>query len=111
MRRRVLLITSAFIGLLAGCDDDDKRCTSDYSCWTSDDQDDDGYDACDDCDDMNAAVSPGVFELCADGIDNDCDGRTDAEDVEACPPAGKPSETGSYSCASPKGASKNNYTN
>jgi len=96
-RRHLLLLTSAFFGFLAGCDDDDKRCTSDYSCWTSDDHDEDGYDACVDCDDKNAAVNPGVHELCGDGIDNDCNDRTDTEDAEACPtpgePSGKPSRT------------------
>ena len=30
-----------------------------------------------DCDDTDAAVNPGVMEVCNDGIDNDCDGETD----------------------------------
>ncbi len=29
------------------------------------------------CDDGNAAVNPGANEVCADGIDNDCDGDVD----------------------------------
>ena len=38
-------------------------------------------------DDGDAAVNPGVFEStaegnCADGIDNDCDGNTDAADPD-----------------------------
>jgi hypothetical protein len=46
----------------------------------------------DDCDDENAAVHPGVAEVC-DGVDNDCDGKSDLQDGlslagEATPIAG-----------------------
>ena len=34
-----------------------------------------------DCDDSNAAINPGVAEVCGDGIDNTCDGIID----EGCP--------------------------
>ncbi|MEW6076336.1 MAG: PilC/PilY family type IV pilus protein [Thermodesulfobacteriota bacterium] len=30
-----------------------------------------------DCEDSNAAVNPGVTEVCGDGVDNDCDGSAD----------------------------------
>ena len=30
-----------------------------------------------DCDDDHAQASPGALEICADGLDNDCDGRVD----------------------------------
>ena len=37
-----------------------------------------------DCDDGDAAVNPGVDEVCEDEIDNNCDGLTDSEDEENC---------------------------
>jgi hypothetical protein len=46
-----------------------------------------------DCDDANPAVRPGRIELCGDGLDNDCDGRTDPPELcddlcrgVSCPP-------------------------
>ncbi|WP_088278701.1 PKD domain-containing protein [Ideonella sp. A 288] len=33
-----------------------------------------------DCNDNNAAINPGAIERCSDGIDNDCNGKTDAAD-------------------------------
>lgn len=47
------------------------------------DRDGDGYLSHEDCDDNNAAVHPGATELC-DGLDNDCNGKTD----EAATPCG-----------------------
>lgn len=41
------------------------------------DRDEDGYDETQDCDDEDAEVHPGAEEA-FDGIDNDCDGRIDA---------------------------------
>jgi hypothetical protein len=35
-----------------------------------------------DCDDSNAAINPGVAEVCDDIIDNDCDGKADCADGE-----------------------------
>ncbi len=40
----------------------------------------------DDCDDTNPLVGPGVMERCRNGIDDDCDGLVDCEDVTACAP-------------------------
>jgi hypothetical protein len=37
-----------------------------------------------DCDDADPAVHPDAIELCADGIDNNCDGKTDAQDAIEC---------------------------
>lgn len=34
-----------------------------------------------DCDDSNPEVNPAALELCDDGIDNNCDGRSDANDT------------------------------
>lgn len=48
------------------------------------DEDEDGVRACaGDCDDANPAVGPDRAETCGNGRDDDCDGRTDAEDA-AC---------------------------
>jgi len=52
------------------------------------DLDEDQYAGCDgDCDDTDPSVNPDAEEVCDDGIDNDCNGLTDHEDAEACPPA------------------------
>lgn len=45
----------------------------------STDADGDGFPADDDCDDTNAAVNDDATEIC-DGVDNDCNGKTDEED-------------------------------
>ena len=56
-------------------------------CSTCPDNDGDGHmdAACggDDCDDTDDFVYPGAGELCGDGKDNDCDGKTDCND-ETC---------------------------
>lgn len=57
------------------------------NCWDADD--DGAYDvACggDDCRDGDEAVYPGLVERCDNGVDDNCDGLTDAEDPE-CQPA------------------------
>ncbi len=46
------------------------------------DSDLDGYDVTTDCDDANADINPGVAEVCDDTVDNNCDGKVDAEDED-----------------------------
>ena len=46
------------------------------------DADRDGFTDVDDCDDSNADINPDAKEDCSDGMDNDCDGDSDAADSE-----------------------------
>ena len=51
------------------------------------DDDNDTFGAACDCDDNEPLANPGLTESiadgnCADGIDNDCDGNTDAADPD-----------------------------
>lgn len=67
----------SFPGALERCNDVDDDCDT----YVDEDfeADGDGYVSLecggDDCDDHSSMVNPGVFELCEDGLDNDCDGR------------------------------------
>ena len=61
--------------------------TNDPGWWV--DADEDGYAPSQgDCNDTNADVSPGTFEVCDDGLDNDCDGEIDAYDANCSADAG-----------------------
>ena len=46
------------------------------------DGDADGWTSDVDCDDANADVNPDAVEDCTDTIDNDCDGKIDADDED-----------------------------
>ncbi len=48
------------------------------------DADGDGYPATEDCDDTDPATHPDATEICADGLDQDCDGVAD----NGCGPSG-----------------------
>lgn len=48
------------------------------------DADGDGADACGDCDEADPGVHPGAVEVCANGVDDDCDGS-----AAGCGPAGE----------------------
>ena len=45
------------------------------------DLDSDGWPVGEDCDDTDPAVNPGAEEVCFDGLDNDCSGAVDDEDL------------------------------
>lgn len=49
-----------------------------YVLITLTDADGDGYDSTEDCNDFDAAINPGMPEMC-DGIDNDCNGLIDED--------------------------------
>jgi hypothetical protein len=75
------------------CDGIDNNCNEiiDGGCSGCTDSDGDSYavegDLCGeiDCNDSNATVNPVAEEICDDGIDNNCDGKTDVQDP-ACQP-------------------------
>ena len=58
------------------CDDNDAAINP------SVDADGDGSNVCEDCDDANADNFPGNLEICADGIDQNCDGADDTGDAD-----------------------------
>ena len=58
----------------------DGECLSEAEANRDRDQDGDGYIGAQDCRDDDALSYPGADERC-DGVDNDCDGRTDEEDA------------------------------
>ncbi|MEZ4433426.1 MAG: putative metal-binding motif-containing protein [bacterium] len=61
--------------------DNDCRGAPDVACGAVD-GDGDGWGAGADCDDADPARNPGALDVCADGIDQDCDGRDAVCDVD-----------------------------
>jgi hypothetical protein len=64
----------AYVARFLACEDG----TGDAS-----DGDGDGFAWCNDCDDANASVNPGAVEICANGLDDNCNHRADTAD--GCP--------------------------
>ncbi len=61
--------------------DSNEDCDDNNSDLNLDDADNDGYSTCDgDCDDNDDDINPGMTEV-TDGIDNDCDGDVDGDDL------------------------------
>ncbi len=55
-----------------------------------------------DCNDQNAAIHPGQPEICGNGIDDDCDGLTDAgSNVTACVPYFEDTDGDGYGAGDP----------
>ena len=82
MRLAYSLTLKTLHGLLIHCLD----CHENYanpSYPHSYDSDQDGYSCTADCNDFDPNISPGNPEICDDGLDNNCDSRTDCDD-QAC---------------------------
>lgn len=63
----------------SGTKEVDGECLSEAEANRNLDQDEDGFIGAQDCNDEDPLSYPGADERC-DGVDNDCDGRTDEED-------------------------------
>ena len=83
----------------------DARLASGDACGC-DDADDDGYVSVQcgggDCDDANASISPGITEVCEDGIDNDC------RDGAPCMPATEGADESAGPISSSSGGNEGN---
>ncbi|MBN2202640.1 MAG: putative metal-binding motif-containing protein [Candidatus Aenigmarchaeota archaeon] len=68
------------------CDDGNNNTVNDTCslgvCFGESDNDGDGYGNLTDCDENNPDVHPGAIELCANGVDDDCDGLIDCDDSD-----------------------------
>ena len=56
-------------------------CPNDSACTGGPiDADNDGFNSDSDCNDNDPAINPGANEICADAVDNDCNGLIDVQD-------------------------------
>ena len=69
-------------GAAEQCNGEDDDCDGVVPAVETDDADADGWTSCLDCDDNDPGVGAGDPEVCADGIDNDCDELTDGDDID-----------------------------